>query len=229
MLLLSKQSAWCWHRRLSTSLPTGKRQVAEYCCPSVAFLHFIWPPSAGAFFLTLTWLAFHCLFVNFVVSFQRRTGLSFMIQNIVTYRAVTRQRPLLGTPRKQQQKDGVLSAVLADGCSRNNGTTTEERYFRCGPCRDILSRTVLELVRGETWVESVSQWRVHWWFSQSTVVVQSLLAVTVTSTVIVREPRGRGTSAVGSRYQATANENWEDFMYAVVRVIFGVCNSLRLS
>jgi hypothetical protein len=33
----------------------------------------------------------------------------------------------------------------------------------------------------------------------------------------------RGTSAVGSRYQATAIEDWEYFMYAVVIVIFGVC------
>jgi hypothetical protein len=30
-------------------------------------------------------------------------------------------------------------------------------------------------------------------------------------------------SAVGSRYQATASEDWEDFIHAVVTVIFGVC------
>jgi hypothetical protein len=41
--------------------------------------------------------------------------------------------------------------------------------------------------------------------------------------------RREGTSAVGSRYQATASENSEDFMCAVVTVIFGVCNSVRLS
>jgi hypothetical protein len=45
----------------------------------------------------------------------------------------------------------------------------------------------------------------------------------------VREPRGRGTSAVRSRYQATPSEDWEDFMCAVVTVIFGVCNSVTLS
>jgi hypothetical protein len=32
----------------------------------------------------------------------------------------------------------------------------------------------------------------------------------------VREPRGRGTSVVESRYQATANEDIEDCMCAVV-------------
>jgi hypothetical protein len=36
-------------------------------------------------------------------------------------------------------------------------------------------------------------------------------------------------SAVGSSYQATASEDREDFMCAAVTVIFGVCNSVRLS
>jgi hypothetical protein len=36
-------------------------------------------------------------------------------------------------------------------------------------------------------------------------------------------------SAVGSCCQATASEDQEDFMCAVVTVIFGVCNSVRLS
>jgi hypothetical protein len=45
----------------------------------------------------------------------------------------------------------------------------------------------------------------------------------------VREPRGRRTSAVGTRYQATASEDWEDFTCAVVTVTFGVSNSVRLS
>jgi hypothetical protein len=37
------------------------------------------------------------------------------------------------------------------------------------------------------------------------------------------------TSAIESRYQVTASKDWEDFMCAVVTVIFGVCNSVRLS
>jgi hypothetical protein len=41
--------------------------------------------------------------------------------------------------------------------------------------------------------------------------------------------RGRGTSAVRSRYQATVSEDTEDFMCAIVTVIFGVFNSVRLS
>jgi hypothetical protein len=40
--------------------------------------------------------------------------------------------------------------------------------------------------------------------------------------------RNGGTSAVGSRYQATASEDREDFVYAVVSLVFGVCNSVRL-
>jgi hypothetical protein len=39
----------------------------------------------------------------------------------------------------------------------------------------------------------------------------------------VREPRGRGTSAVGNRYQATANEDsdWKKYFLCVI-VIFNV-------
>jgi hypothetical protein len=43
------------------------------------------------------------------------------------------------------------------------------------------------------------------------------------------EPRGRGISTVGSCYQATASKDSEDFMCAVITVIFGVSNSVRLS
>jgi hypothetical protein len=49
------------------------------------------------------------------------------------------------------------------------------------------------------------------------------------SSATVRGPKGRRTSAVGSRYQATTSEDYEGFMYAVVKVIFGVRNSVRLS
>jgi hypothetical protein len=41
--------------------------------------------------------------------------------------------------------------------------------------------------------------------------------------------QSKGTSAFGSRYQATAREDCEDFMCAVGTVIFGMCNSVRLS
>lgn len=56
--------------------------------PFLGLFAFHLAPSAGAFFLTLARLAFHCLFVNFVVSSQRRTGHSFMIENIVAYTVV---------------------------------------------------------------------------------------------------------------------------------------------
>jgi hypothetical protein len=42
--------------------------------------------------------------------------------------------------------------------------------------------------------------------------------------LVAVEPRGRGTSTVGSRYRATAIEDREDFMCAVVTLIFGVCS-----
>jgi hypothetical protein len=50
----------------------------------------------------------------------------------------------------------------------------------------------------------------------------------VTSEKLVAEARGRGMSAVGSGYQAMASEDWGDFMSAVITVIVGVCNSVRL-
>jgi hypothetical protein len=39
----------------------------------------------------------------------------------------------------------------------------------------------------------------------------------------------KDTSVVGSHYQTTASEDLEDFMCAIVTVIFVVCNSVRLS
>jgi hypothetical protein len=54
--------------------------------------------------------------------------------------------------------------------------------FLRGPCRDTISRTSLE---------TVFRWS----------------RVAVAETVVVREPRGRGTSAVESRYQPTASED----------------------
>jgi hypothetical protein len=55
--------------------------------------------------------------------------------------------------------------------------------------------------------------------------------------VVRQSPAGKNVSAeaediVGVRHPATTGEgiaNWEDFMCAVVTVIFGVCNSIRLS
>jgi hypothetical protein len=52
-----------------------------------------------------------------------------------------------------------------------------------------------------------------------------------------QSPAGKNVSTeaediVGIRRQATTGEDtadWEDFMSAVVTVIFGVCNSVRLS
>jgi hypothetical protein len=37
----------------------------------------------------------------------------------------------------------------------------------------------------------------------------------------IREPRGRGTSAVENRYQVTASEDWENFLYTEIAVNFG--------
>jgi hypothetical protein len=46
---------------------------------------------------------------------------------------------------------------------------------------------------------------------------------------LVRKPRGRGTFAVGSRYQAKANGVRGDFLCPVITVFLGVCNSVTLS
>lgn len=47
--------------------------------------------------------------------------------------------------RKEQQRNGAFFAVRADGCTRNNGTDTEE-LFSLGPCRDAINITSLGLV-----------------------------------------------------------------------------------
>lgn len=40
--------------------------------------------------------------------------------------------------------------------------------------------------------------------------------------------RGRGIYIVGSYYQATASDDVENFMHAVIAVIFQVCKLVRL-
>jgi hypothetical protein len=59
-------------------------------------------------------------------------------------------------------------------------TEIKERRFLRGPCRDVISRTVSE----SELVES------SWWLRPE----------------IVREFRGKETSAIGSRYRGTASE-----------------------
>jgi hypothetical protein len=90
-------------------------------------------------------------------------------------------------------------------------TATEERCFLCSWSRDVISRTVSE-----------SQLRVDSW-SNELVARQSPAGKNVST---------EAESNVGIRHRATTGEdiaNWGDFMCAVVTVIFGVCNSLRLS
>jgi hypothetical protein len=101
---------------------------------------------------------------------------------------------------KLQQRNFIFCAVRADGCSPNKGTATEELCFSVRPY-------VLEWVSGVEWV--------GWWVSEpvSGVLIFSpcevlLLESGSWETGTVREPRGRGTSAFESRYQATTVKTW---------------------
>jgi hypothetical protein len=92
------------------------------------------------------------------------------------------------------------------------GTATEEQCFLCGRCLNVVSRTIsgANAVQGR----EVKSWSV------------SLLEALSGGMGIVREPRVRGTSAVGSRYWTTTGEDtadWKDLVRVVVN--FRVCKS----
>jgi hypothetical protein len=90
-----------------------------------------------------------------------------------------------------------------------------ERCFLCGPCRDVLSRQAeLSEVNSSWWV---SEWVTG--LLRLSSCDPLLWAAGSWGTGIVREPRGRGTSAVGSRHAAATGEdttNWENSVRVVV-------------
>jgi hypothetical protein len=117
---------------------------------------------------------------------------------IVACRPVTRQRPV------NSNRGIVFSALSAPMAAQAAmDTATEERCFLCGPFRDVLSRTI-----------RVSEWsKVSWLFIQ---IVRGLprfrlcelllLEAGNLVTVTIWETRGRGTPAVGRRYQKTGED-----------------------
>jgi hypothetical protein len=120
------------------------------------------------------------------------------IKHIVACRPISGQRP-----RDKQicnSRCWVTASQASVFAQQQLETETEERYFLCGSCQDLISRTV-----------------------------SSESSIAVVEAGKVREPRVKGSSASGNRYRTTAREDWEDFMCAVVTVNFGVCNSVRLS
>jgi hypothetical protein len=97
--------------------------------------------------------------------------------------------------------------------------TVEEQCFLCGPCRGyIRSRVESEFI----WVEWIgASWLASQWvrgllqFSPSELL---LLEAGSWGMGTVRQPRVRGTSAFGSHYQATTDEDtdWKGLVRAVV-------------
>jgi hypothetical protein len=97
-------------------------------------------------------------------------------------------------------ESGVFCAIRADGCARNNVCSKRGTVF-----------SVRSVPRPYKQVEWSGVKRVGWLavrgllrFSPCEPV---LLEAGSCGTRIVREPRLRGTSAIESRYQATAGEN----------------------
>jgi hypothetical protein len=94
--------------------------------------------------------------------------------------------------------------------------------FLRGPCRDVISGTSWKL-------QSVSQWReelvvgVRWPPAWELVYWNNEQLWNIPQPV-----RTSAEDTVRIRYQKTASEDWEHFMYAVVTVIFTVCRPVRL-
>jgi hypothetical protein len=87
---------------------------------------------------------------------------------------------------------------------------------------DRQSQYDFDLRRIGSWCETVASLREREPGSRGTstvaFVVRNVKLVANAGTVL--EPRGRGTTAVESLYQATASEDFEDIICAVVTVIF---------
>jgi hypothetical protein len=106
-----------------------------------------------------------------------------------------------------------------------------EEYARTGANRVSYSflATILKIAGIRSPKRLSAYTRLQGITTQEVLVTQNFPACDVLRTGTVREPRRKGISAVGSRYQTTASEDCEDFMYAVVTLIFGECSLVRLS
>jgi hypothetical protein len=134
--------------------------------------------------------------------------------------AVIRRRPV---NRNRGMVFYVRSSPIAAHATMN--IEIDEWCFMCGPCVDIMSRTI-----SESAVQcSGEKWRIGWWVSEW---VRGLLRFTPCElllleagswgTGIVWESRIRGTSAVASRYRATVSEDMTVDASLCVTVIYKV-------
>jgi hypothetical protein len=122
---------------------------------------------------------------------------------IMACRPVTRQRPV------NSDRGIVFSARSAPMAAQAAiGPETEERCFLYGPFRDVLSRTIS--VTGCSWVSWLVIEIVRGLLRFSPCELLLLEAGNLV-TVTIWETKGRGTSAVGSRYQKTGEDTagWE--------------------
>jgi hypothetical protein len=114
--------------------------------------------------------------------------------------------------------DALCSKVRATG--KREKTATEVRCFLCGPCRDVITRTVSPVQgRDESWV-GVSEQKSG----------RLLRGSWSNKSVRVYSPDGKDVNRghVRIRYQETTNEDIEEFVCAAVTVIFTVCKPVRL-
>jgi hypothetical protein len=122
-----------------------------------------------------------------------------------------------------------IDLLLGNKCKTNNETTTAARQRTMCNSESTTPR-LYDLTGSIQLVSAVQLSTVEWSELVSSQLVRGLLQFGRCElllledgswgTGIVREPRVRGTSAVGSRYQATTGEDtadWEDLVHAVVK------------
>jgi hypothetical protein len=137
----------------------------------------------------------------------RDVGTEFF--NIVSCRPVTVQRPVNGN---RGMVFSVRSSPMAAHATVD--TATDERCFLCGLCQDVICRAVgVSVVE---WSELVGE------------LVRGLLRFSPCELLLLEAGSwgrgqfgntGRGTSAVGSRYQTTTGEDtadWEDLVRVTI-------------
>jgi hypothetical protein len=153
--------------------------------------------------------------------------------NIRIYR-FTSQRRVLYCGIKTRPRNETTAVARQPSANKNRGmaflrdplssswTATEELFFLCGPCLYVINRAI-----NKSSGVQFSKWSAVIWLVSK--LVRGLLRFSPCELllweagswglVIVRETRGRGAFAVGSRYQATSGEDtadWENLLLAVV-------------
>jgi hypothetical protein len=166
---------------------------------------------------------------------------------VVACRPVARQRPaknrrmVFSARSAKQQLDNNRGTVLPARSTRQQLNYNNKRCFlrvrpemlckgQVGSCSQKCRRLVWDYRQAGSGVEWVGWWVSGWvrGLLQFSSCEPLLLEAGSWGTQVVRKPRLTGTSAIESSYRITAREEWE-FICSVVIVIFGVCNSVRLS